>query len=638
MNKTINPIKWLFLLILVIQVVITISSYWILTGVYSISSVPSLIITCIALLFSILLYSQRKYLTPPPSDKEQKPSRMFLFFCAIIAFASILFIQYYAASIILLSMPVLYADEWHVFHRIISSEHITNTLFSRYNHHPSYFLNVLYWINLNFFRCSSLWFTSINLCSILGVALIYFKAVKKSRSNNEYEILILAIFSAIWAFWIMGANNMFWNLAYLPVLSSVVSIYGLSIQSKSNYKKGALIFFIGALITSISFGSGAILWLLGAMAAIFKKLERKVIIAYALLGVGGSALSMGIFSLSKSAASLPSTYDLIMATPAFLGRTLTMPFYENLAQGEFPKLEVTIGFIGLLVLFTLIFILRKHLKDNTLVLFSTLLASYSIGFGFLVAFGRMKSNLTLMAAGRYTNWSVLFWTAIILLLIALILKIKSTVLRKILIITFCITGLITLLISNRMMINNRLITYNIAVRGKAAIVTNPKVKGNSTFLWGGAAKNATLWNKLLEVNAQLKEEDLNIYTELVTSSLGKDINNLVIENDPISGSFNSGSDQDGNYYLEGYLNGQSMAIGLLIVQEKKVIGIGYPYSDYYFLNQSQKDQKFIRQPFQYYPGTSNYFWGQFLPNAQLSTNIQVYAFLKNGNLALINSE
>ncbi len=639
MSKDISPGKAVIILGLVIQLVISLGSYWILNNLLDFPSEPSFWITCITVLFSLLLFSKRNSLIALFDNNGPK---VFLCGCAIAVFSSIFLIQYYAASIVLLKMPVLFADEWHVFHKIITSEDLLGTLFTRYNHHPNYFLNILYWINLTLFECSISWFNLLNISSILGISFLFLRIVRDGSSAEKYETLTLAMISATWAFFIMGANNMFWNLAYLPVFSSTLALYGLSIQTKKNYQNGMLIFFLGALITSISFGSGALLWLLGILAALVKRFHLKLIMAYAFIGLCGSALTLNVFSLSNSAVTPPSTYNLILAIPAFLGRTLTMPFYENLAQGAFPQAEITLGCIGLMIFASLIFICRNFLKENILVLFAALLSLYAIGFSFLIAFGRMKSNLTLMTAGRYTNWSILFWIGILLLIIALILKIKRTFVKRAAIISFSIVSFLVLLFANRLMINNRLITYNIAIRGKADIVTNPSQNGNSGFLWNGAKKNVNLWNKLIETNNHLKTNNLNIYNEELTSRRGTTIDKSTIIQDSYNGKFNSGSDQEGNYYLEGYVdnpNGNNTKMqGLLIAQNDKVIGLGYQYSDYLFLEQSNGVQRFLRSPFKYFPGRSNYFWGQFLPNAQLSNNIQVYALLKNGRMALINNQ
>ncbi|MFT6807346.1 MAG: hypothetical protein ACJA01_000566 [Saprospiraceae bacterium] len=558
-------------------------------------------------------------------------SVFFLFLC----FASIIIYTFVALR---LRSQMIWADEWNLFHRVFFSEDLMDVIFTRYNHHPSYLINALIVVVAKLLSSNTLWFSFINVGSILIISYIYFQVIYRNFTLSlvRSERLVLASLMALYAFWILAGKNVFWNVPNFQVLGAVLSIYGLSIQGTEGIRKGAGIFLIGALMLSTSFGNGAVVWPLGFIASILLKQKNAHKLGYLIIGLIGPAMTMGVFSTKEGIIKFNEWSTMLQAIPVYLG-AVSMKLINVWYKGSSHiSIALCIGGVGLMLFSLLVFnqLKKKHLRIDPTFLFAVLLGLFTIGCGVLVLFGRLNDDLSIMIAGRYTCWSALFWISILFLLIVWFSELENFNVRRTAFVLLTLLGFSHLILNNIKMIESRLITYNIEVRSKLDIIVNPNGTGNETMTFRPEVKNTKIRNKVNLVNETLKNKHQNIYLNPVTHKMGERINDqdLTSESSMTANVF-AGADKEGNYiefYLEGGPQiGFNKPEAIVIAQDRIIIGMGFPYSDYY-RGEMEKEAGMIpinnsTLLINHFPGSSNYYYAQFKPLSG-SSNFELFSY------------
>jgi len=624
-------------LLAILIILLAISSFWIFRNYFLAPVGVALALSLVLSAGAVFLAVRRKDISDILSQSSTQSTSRYGVLAVVIVILCLVLLTYYACTVLLLMTPILWADEWHMIHRLLFSDRPMDIILSPYNQHPTFLLNAIYAINLFYLRCNELWFLIINTGSIFVISFVYFRVIRSStRGLSKSSSLMLSSIAGLFAFWILGGNNFFWFMHFVPVMGAVIAMWGLARQGHIGFKRGFALFLVGALIANLSFSTGAVLWVVGIIASLLLAQSIRQVSVYVLLAVVVALLSMRYLSVPSDAIQGADISQLFQAVPIFFGGVFTVIFKESIPPEQLQSCAMTLGIAGCILVALLLYSLRvqRGKKIDAGVLFAVLLVSFALGCALIIALGRLDGKLSIMLSGRYTCWSVLFWIGLLMLAMIRLSRINDKSIRRFTIPLFAIGAMLFLIIANNMMIKERLISFNIGIRGKADVIVHPDTKGNEQFLWQPGNDSPSIRNKMIEVTNRW-----NIYRNDPVYRVGEQLMLTDVAQDrTYKGQLSMSIDQAGNYYTEGYVRtGDNTSLSpeaLVVVQNNTIVGLGFPYSDYYY-NLIQKGSSgswwdVFDWPIRHYPGYCDYYYAQFRLKAPTQGgDVKLYAYTRD---------
>jgi len=531
--------------------------------------------------------------------------------------------------------PTLWADEWNNFHRLLISEDLWQTIFSRYNQHPNYLINGIYAVSLYWLGGSTLLFKIITITSILATIILLSHRLFISLWETSLltEKIAIALVGLNCAISMVNKEVLFWSVGYLSILTSLIAIYGLSIYGDQKKFGPLAMFFFGAILLNISFGSGLAIWPILPITMFLKREKPHIKVISLVVGVIGFWFSISGLISSNTAIKPSTIIDKISAQLLYIGSPIALPVEVFLGRLAMQPILLLSGGLGIGFF---IYLLKKSLSKTTLTgleTFSILLCLFVIEVGILIVLSRLEYGFSGMYAGRYVCWSSLFWIGLLFLWMegVLIKKTKNgtkLLLRVSLIISIAVS------LTNLFYTSIRLPVYDLSLRAQADLIVNPDTYGNERLIWQSRGEYPVLRKKILFTDSIFMAQKKGNYRDGHQNRLDQILHEKHrIAEQTIKGEYKLSADEFGNYVQVSIKKDAQKNINkkyIYITHNGLITGIAYKSSSRFLQDNKIKT---LLWPYAYFPQFSNVYIGQYKlenPSGNKNTDIELYSINSEG--------
>lgn len=330
-------------------------------------------------------------------------------FLPVIFTASFIFV-----CILIYGVNTPYWDEWsmaELFQKLDTNQLGFDDLYHQHNEHRILFPNIImitqgYLTNWNI----KLMLITSYLFSLAGLLLITRALVSKIK--NKYIVTWAVLLTSVLYFSPVQYENWLWGWQlewFLAILSIIISTYLLdNLDRHRSIISTFCLAIITATIATFSLGSAVLIWPIGFMMLLIKKVKLQMLAIWTLIGIGEIFLYYYDYNHPANHPSITLLLDYPLEYIKYVLIYFGRPFSENM---------VTAQLLGAITLFSLIptaYILWKNRhKMQEKYLFWMALVSFSLMSGMLTAASRLGLGINQALSSRYTTVSTLILIGII---------------------------------------------------------------------------------------------------------------------------------------------------------------------------------------------------------------------------------
>lgn len=345
----------------------------------------------------------------------------------VLCVIPLIYLIYITAS---LSVNIPIFDEWYyipMFEKMFTGTLTFSDLWIPVNEHRLFIPKLVMLLSVKFTHWNLHYLVALNVVLVFFIFIFFLRFLIRERNkvSEKYIFLCLPAISLM-IFSLVQYENLLWGVQNLIFINQLGVLIGYYFATLDEFSLKHLTFvFIGGLFCTFSHLAGLLFWPIVFMLLVFnikiKTIRKK---EYLLVWLAVSVLLyvayfINYFFVFDHAASKPdisfkNSWHIFQFAMAVLGSPLAL-FDKNVAG--------LIGFGGFISFCIFFFVHYRTQSKTNFSLFLLAIALYGILSSILTAFGRISYEPSFVAS-RYSSFPILFWVALIILIMS-VLSVKK---------------------------------------------------------------------------------------------------------------------------------------------------------------------------------------------------------------------